>query len=603
MQSFGTIRTRLVLLVMVNVAVIVGLTVGIVWFAQGLFADNEELPRVAQRQSLLSSMKTSLGYGGAIHHFKNYVLRQEPRYVDAGNAAFVEFTAAAQAYRALAGTSAAELDALVIIEATMQRYVEAFSVARDLFVQGASVAEVDDVIKIDDGPAIAAFDDLALLMEQMAQLEAAEMEQDLRVFLLFLAAVGASGLILVSTLSTLTSRVITKRLSEILGITNIVARGDLSHMVQLRGNDEIGALASNFNHAIENLRSLIGQVQASSGETVHFSDVLRDETEAFSDAIAEIVASIHSIDTRFTNLDTRLTSSSAATEEILHTISSLAKQIASQADVVRSTSAAVEQMTQAIENVSRTAAAKRTAATELVEVTDTGGQKIAAANGYIQEISRSVDGIVSMISVINDVAAQTNLLSMNAAIEAAHAGDAGRGFGVVADEIRKLAVSTAGNAETISSTLSTMVDTIQQAQTAGVASGSAFDSISDGVRDVAQALGEISGSSQELSAGSQEVLRAATDLVGIADGINSGAAQMEAGAHEINDTLLQVKDISNATLQGLREIGTNSNTIAHSIERISSMSQKNEEHARVLRDNVAKFHIGAADTAPELAAS
>lgn len=603
MRKFGTIRTRLVLLVMVNVAVIAGLSVGIVWFAQGLFTDHDELPRVAQRQSLLSSMKASLGYGGAIHHFKNYVLRQESRYVEAGSASFAEFDAAAQTYRTLAGTSQEELAALAIIDATMRRYVEAFSVASDLFAQGASVAEVDGVIKIDDGPAIAAFDDLALMMDRMAQLEAAEMEEDLRVFLLFLVVVSLFGLTLVSALSALTSRIITKRLSEILSITNIVARGDLSHMVELRGNDEIGALASNFNHAIENLRSLIGQVQASSGETVHFSDVLRDETEAFSDAITEIVASIQSIDTRFTNLDTRLTSSSAATEEILHTISSLAKQIASQAAVVRSTSAAVEQMTQAIENVSRTAAAKRTAATELVAVTESGGRKIAAANGYIEEISRSVDGIVSMISVINDVAAQTNLLSMNAAIEAAHAGDAGRGFGVVADEIRKLAVSTAGNAETISTTLSTMVHTIQQAQTAGVASGSAFDSIRDGVRDVAQALGEISGSSQELSAGSQEVLRAATDLVGIADGINSGAAQMETGAQEINDTLLQVKDISSTTLQGLREIGTNSNTIAHSIERISSMSQKNEEHARVLRDNVAKFHIGAADTPPELAAS
>lgn len=597
----ATIRSRLILLAVVTTTVLLGLGLGTVWFARQLSGDWAALQSVAQRQSLLSDMKSALGYGGAIHDFKNYVLRQESRYIDGGNEAFSEFQTAVQVYRSLPELAEQELAELATIEGTIRQYVAALTTARGLFAEGLTVAEVDQTVRIDDGPALQAFDSLDERMRVLAAAENEALNRDVRSFVVFFTIVGGSGLVLVLLLSIVTNRFITKRLARILGVTGTVAQGDLSRLVGMAGKDEIGTLAADFDRAIENLRSLIGQVKLSSGETFHFSDVLRSKTTSFSNAVGEINSNIQTIDSQFTTLDSSLASSSTATEQILANISSLVRRIDAQANTVRTTSAAVEEMASSIDSVSKIAVTKQAAADQLVGFTDEGGEKLTTANQYIQEISQSVDGILGMISVINDVAAQTNLLSMNAAIEAAHAGEAGKGFAVVADEIRKLAVSTAENASIISSTLSTMVGAIEQAQGASVASRDAFDRIRVGVRDVAEAFAEISASSEELAIGSKEILRSATELVDITDEINAGAGEMESGARDISTELLKVKGISGDTLRGLREIGSSSNEIAGSLDEISLVSKTNEEHAKILQDNVEKFHLnGSSPLQPDV---
>ena len=595
MTRAATIRSRLILLAVVTTTVLLGLSLGTVWFARQLSGDWESLQSVSQRQSLLSDMKSALGYGGAIHDFKNYVLRQESRYIDGGNEAFSEFQAAVQVYRSLPELAEQELEELATIEATIRQYVAALTTARELFADGLAISEVDRTIRIDDGPALQAFENLDARMRVLAAAENDALDRDVRNFMVFFAIVGGSGLVVVLLLSIVTNRFITNRLARILGVTGTVAQGDLSRLVGMAGKDEIGTLAADFDRAIESLRNLIGQVKLSSGETFHFSDVLRNKTTSFSNAVGEINSNIQTIDSQFTTLDSSLASSSTATEQILANISSLVKRIDAQANTVRTTSAAVEEMASSIDSVSKIAVTKQAAADQLVGFTDEGGEKLTTANQHIQEISQSVDGILGMISVINDVAAQTNLLSMNAAIEAAHAGEAGKGFAVVADEIRKLAVSTAENAAVISSTLSTMVGAIEQAQGASVASRDAFDRIRIGVRDVAEAFAEISASSEELAIGSKEILQSATELVDITDEINAGAGEMEAGARDISTELLKVKGISGDTLRGLREIGSSSNEIAGSLDEISLVSKTNEEHAKILQDNVSKFHLNGSD--------
>ena len=136
-------------------------------------------------------------------------------------------------------------------------------------------------------------------------------------------------------------------------------------------------------------------------------------------------------------------------------------------------------MVKSISNVARISQTRNESADQLIRITREGTDKVSATGAIIEDISSGVSVMVETIEMINNVASQTNLLAMNAAIEAAHAGDAGRGFSVVADEIRKLSESTSESTTKISTTLQKQVESIQQALEGSRKSGSVLETVGE----------------------------------------------------------------------------------------------------------------------------
>jgi methyl-accepting chemotaxis protein len=134
-------------------------------------------------------------------------------------------------------------------------------------------------------------------------------------------------------------------------------------------------------------------------------------------------------------------------------------------------------MAASVESVARIALQRQEALEQLVSITNKGGEQVEITNKLIEENANDVKEILEIIEIINNVASQTNLLSMNAAIEAAHASDSGRGFAVVAEEIRKLAESTNENSKRIRKTITTIADRIQQILEASNESSDSFQKI------------------------------------------------------------------------------------------------------------------------------
>ena len=211
-------------------------------------------------------------------------------------------------------------------------------------------------------------------------------------------------------------------------------------------------------------------------------------------------------------------------EQIAGTAANVAALIEEQSAAVSQSSSAIEQMTASIRNVARIAVEREETGTALREITEAGGEHVDAAAEVILQVSESTDAMLEMVGLINQVASRTNMLAMNAAIEAAHAGEAGKGFAVVAGEIRRLAESVAENARTISSGLTDTVSRIGTALVTSRAAGEAFEQISSGVKDVTASFAEIVHSMAELSDGTGEVLGAVQSLTGITSriGVVSG---------------------------------------------------------------------------------
>lgn len=390
----------------------------------------------------------------------------------------------------------------------------------------------------------------------------------------------------------LLTRAITDPILKITTLTTKMGNGDLSIVIPgryLKRSDEIGLLAENISKAIQSLKNIISGAKDTSVQSLETGESLSREMEQTASSVEEISANVGSIKKQFSILTENISDSSTAVNEILSNISNLVDQIGYQAGSVTETSAAIEEMTASINSVAKIAVEKKTAVNSLLNTTQAGGEKVNITNSIIKEITASIDGMMEMIDVINSITSQTSLLSMNAAIEAAHAGDYGKGFAVVADEIRKLADSTAESSKRISASLEDVIEKINRAEKYSIESGDSFSGINSEVKEVVDAFSEISSSTDELAAGSNEVLKASTTLLNITEEIKNGSEEMKIGAEQINNGLVNVKDISSESLQGISEISIGLNEINSAITKISELSKQNKQVTERLNDEISNF--------------
>ena len=287
-----------------------------------------------------------------------------------------------------------------------------------------------------------------------------------------------------------------------------------------------------------------------------------------------------------------VTEGSSAVEEIMASIASLGRQTKEQLQAVETTSESMAEIDQALQDVLKITEEKVRDTDELVRVTQTGKDKLSETDQVVRQVSEKVHNVSELITVINQIASKTNLLAMNAAIEAAHAGDAGRGFAVVAEEIRNLATSTSSNAKTITLTLKELVDQITLAGEWSQASDEAFGEIDKGVRAVTGSLKDIGNLTSGITDQSRAVVDSTLALRDIAGQTAESMEEMEIGSREIGKILtssMGIADRLDGTMEDLvikaRDINLLATRItsafmanAEATEQVSSMEDGAQEN-------------------------
>lgn len=402
----------------------------------------------------------------------------------------------------------------------------------------------------------------------------------------------AIGLTIVLTfIQLLVGRSITRPVLKATTALQTIAQGqgDLTAHIDVATKDEIGVLSRYFNDFVDTLHDIVSRIKDRIVEADRISSELSANSEESSAAIYEITKNLESMTGRVREMDTNVQSTSSAIEEIQAIIANLGNGIARQQDAVNSSSAATEEMIASISSVTETITRKEAMTTELVKRTQEGNEKLESTTHLIAEVHSSADTIGEAISIIDAIANQTDLLAMNAAIEAAHAGDAGRGFAVVAEEIRKLSETTKENSDVIRNSIGSAIETIRTATDATHSTEEAFTQIREAVDDVSETFREIQATMSELSLGGSQILESIAELTDISHHVSGGSEQMQIGADEITKSIVVVRDVSGAVLEGIAEIEVGVREISTAAQNLAELGQENKTHLDEIHQQVDGF--------------
>ena len=379
-------------------------------------------------------------------------------------------------------------------------------------------------------------------------------------------------------------RGILTRMAEISG-----GEANLTISLDERGNHEIAALSRDFNRFLARLAGIIQQIRSTAQGVSTVKSNLAELSSETAASSAEISSSIESINGQIEQLDNLIARSSDSIQAINGVIGEFDRSVESQTTAINEVSASIEEMMASVGSVKKVAGANETSLGKLIDSSRRGGMKIDDTNTVIDQVNSRIDQLAQAANLIHKIASQTNLLSMNAAIEAAHAGDAGKGFSVVAEEIRKLATSTADNAKTIGDALSDITDQILAAVDSSRESRAAFTEIEKEIGGVADGLGEISSSVTELGAGGREILSSVSSLSELSQSVQDGSRRIHDDASQIKGSIDDVSRISTGVVSGMDEIALAVRQNRESADRVKRESEQLGRSIDEINGEVGRF--------------
>jgi methyl-accepting chemotaxis protein len=384
-----------------------------------------------------------------------------------------------------------------------------------------------------------------------------------------------------------------KPLKLVKGSINTIAQGnaDLTRRLEVKANDEVGAVVTGFNLFTEKLQRIIYDIKTSKNELSAAGEDLHASTEDTSASITQIIANIESVNGQITTQSSSVEETVAAVNRIAENIAALEKMIENQSGGVTQASAAVEEMIGNIGSVNQSIEKMAAAFHELEKRAQSGAEKQQDVNDRIGLIEGQSEMLQDANSAIAAIASQTNLLAMNAAIEAAHAGDAGKGFSVVSDEIRKLSETSSLQSKTISDQLTKIKESISSVVTASAESSSVFESVAGEIRDIDKLVRQVKAAMEEQQEGSHQIGQALHVMKDSTAEVRTASGEMNAGNKAIVDEIRNLQEVTTIMKNSVFEMSAGARKINETGAALSEISGKIEKSIVRIGSEIDQFKV------------
>ena len=403
--------------------------------------------------------------------------------------------------------------------------------------------------------------------------------------------IGVIILVIITVITLLVARSITAPLKSMETVFKTVGEGDFTPTLKAEGKDEIGNIGRSFNNTLDNIRKLIITIKNQADSLSGIGADLSGNMDKTAVAINQITSNIQSVKGEAVNQSASVSETNATMEQISSNIDKLSDHVGSQSASVSESSSAIEQMLANVNSVTQTLIKNAENVNELTNASDVGRTSLQDVVADIQEIARESEGLLEINAVMENISGQTNLLSMNAAIEAAHAGEAGKGFAVVADEIRKLAENSGEQSKTIATVLKKITSSIDKISKSTESVLTKFEAIDKDIRVVAEQEENIRNAMEEQGAGSKQILEAIGQLNTITQQVKTGADEMLTGSREVINESRNLEQVTQKITGSMGEMASGAEQINDAVGHISSISDKNKESIDILVREVAKFKV------------
>ena len=413
--------------------------------------------------------------------------------------------------------------------------------------------------------------------------------------ILRISLIGLTAIILVAALSLiyLAARyLVTPIQKAVTALRNIAqGEGDLTVRLPVTGSDEITDMSEYFNQTIEKIGSAIRHVGETSYAMEEIGNELASNMTETASSVHKISANIDGVKQQTMTQAASVTETAATIEEIVRTIKQLNTSIETQAASVAQSSSSVEEMVANIASIGQTLGKTDAVIKSLTTATGEGKTTLVTSNNVTRKIAEESGSLIEASSVIQHIASQTNLLAMNAAIEAAHAGEAGKGFAVVADEIRKLAEDSAAQGKAITATLKMLGGEIETLSASSKTVEEKFNTIFTLAEQVKEMSAMLTESMREQENGSKEVLTAIKNINTVTTEVQAGSEEMLKGGESVAKEMQKLDSLTRIISESMNGMASGAVQINNAVQEVNELTQKNKRSIANLTEEVEKFKI------------